>query len=73
MYLASDSLGHNTPGHDYVHGHRDVILWFTGITVLAAGLFQFAKSLSKGIYRLVVLVILSGILMLGADRGARCR
>ncbi len=69
-YWAADSLGHNAPGHDYVHDHRIVMLWFTGMTVLAAGLFQFIKSLRKGIYRLVVLVILSGLLMLGADRGA---
>ncbi|NOZ04182.1 MAG: hypothetical protein GXO92_06195 [FCB group bacterium] len=70
-YWASDSLGHDTPGHDYVHGHRDVMLWFTALLVLAATVFQFIKKLRKGIYRLVTLVILSGLLMLGADLGAR--
>ncbi len=70
-YWASDSLGHDTPGHDYVHGHRDVMIWFTAFTVLAAIVFQFIKSSRQGLYRLVVLVFLSGLLMFGADRGAR--
>ena len=69
-FRAADILGHDAPGHDQVHLHRDIMVWFTGINVIAALAFQFIKVLQRGFARLVVLFILSVLLLTGADRGA---
>ncbi|NOZ08508.1 MAG: hypothetical protein GXO91_06475 [FCB group bacterium] len=69
-YQAADAVGHDSPGHDRVHVHRDIMLWFTGLTVVIAGIFQFIKSSRKGYYRLIALAAVSVILIIGADRGA---
>ncbi len=69
-YRAADILGHDSPAHDQVHVHRDIMLWFTWLTVLFAIIFQFIKQVRKGIFRFIALLILSVILVIGADRGA---
>lgn len=69
-FRAADILGHDSPFHDYVHVHRDIMEWFTGLTVGFAILFQFVKSARKGIFRLIALLILTIILVIGTDRGA---
>ncbi len=70
-YQASDALGHDAPGHDFVHEHRDVMLWFTWLTVGAAIAFHFLKMQKAVIFRVAVLVVLSALLVVGSDRGAR--
>jgi len=70
-YQAADILGHDSPGHDQVHAHRDVMLWITWLTVGAAILFQFLKTGKAAIFRLLTLIILSAILVVGTDKGAQ--
>ena len=69
-YRAADILGHDSPFHDQVHGHRDIMVWFTWLTVAGAVIFQFVKPARKGVFRLITLVILTIFLIVGADRGA---
>lgn len=71
-YIAADRLGHDSPGHDLVHVHRDYMLWTTvwsAIVTLAAWLLRR----KEGWWRLGLLgasVALVIMMMLGADRGA---
>jgi hypothetical protein len=79
-YIAADTIGHDSPGHEMVHTHRDIMVLFTGIIVLLAFLQAISASVKslrgKGLWwtRLgypVLLLISSLILVLGADRGGR--
>ncbi|HHL72013.1 MAG TPA: hypothetical protein ENJ29_05820 [Bacteroidetes bacterium] len=71
---ASDSLGHDAPGHEFVHEHRDAMYWTTGILVVIAAAVAFLKDLREGAARkflIVALLIVNGMLMYGADKGGR--
>jgi uncharacterized membrane protein len=79
-YIAAGTIGHDSPGHDMVHTHRDIMVLFTGIIVLLALLQAISASVKslrgKGLWwtRLgypVLLLISSLILVLGADQGGR--
>ncbi len=69
-YRAADIIGHDSPGHDMVHAHRDIMVWFTWLTVVSAASFQFIKKLRQGYYRMLVLIVLLVIMIFGTDRGA---
>ncbi len=72
--FASDSLGHDAPGHEFVHEHRDVMYWTAGLMVLIALAVAFVQSLREGSARkflIIALVIVNGLLMYGADKGGR--
>ncbi len=73
-YIASDSLGHDAPGHDLVHEHRDVMIWMSGLLLATSLLVLFIRSFREGkVCRLVIvpLLITSVLLIYGADRGGR--
>jgi len=70
---AADAIGHDSPGHELVHVHRDLMLAATGLglgaTILAVALRNTQQALVKWGITAVVLVTV-GVLTLGADRGA---
>ena len=73
-YIASSGLGHDAPGHDFVHEHRDLMYWMTGLLVATTLLVLFVRSLRVGKARrflILPLLLVSGLLMLGADKGGR--
>jgi uncharacterized membrane protein len=69
--LASDTLGHNSLGHDMVHDHRNIMLTATGIWAIVAILLRFTKfQTGKG--RLVVLpllIVVASLMTYGASVG----
>ncbi|KAA3619390.1 MAG: DUF2231 domain-containing protein [Calditrichaeota bacterium] len=70
--IASNGLGHDSPGHDLVHVHRDIMYWMTGILVITAVAVLFAKPLRNGAQRkwlIIPLLITSALLIYGADKG----
>lgn len=73
-YIASNSLGHDTPGHDFVHEHRDVMLWMSGLLVVTTVVMLFVRSFREGKWRrllIVPLLVIAGLLVYGADKGGR--
>lgn len=73
-YLAAEYLGHDAPGHDLVHVHRNVMLSMTAgllLTAMALALFPRFRNgpLRQGL--LVVLVVLTGVMAFGADKGGQ--
>lgn len=73
-YIAADSLGHDAPGHEFVHEHRDVMVWMSGflvVTSLAVLLLRpFREGKARG-FLIVVLLGISSLLVYGADKGGR--
>jgi len=76
-FMAADSLGHDSPGHDLVHQHREIMIVYTVVIVALAlaNLFisrraseYFAKIWMKTL-RPLILVAAVAVLSLGADRG----
>ncbi|OSM04126.1 DUF2231 domain-containing protein [Magnetofaba australis] len=71
-WVAAETLGHDSPGHDLVHDHRDVMLTFTALlTVVALALTAF-KGFRRGAGRkwlAPLLVALVGVMGYGADKG----
>ncbi|MGN7610923.1 DUF2231 domain-containing protein [Magnetococcales bacterium HHB-1] len=71
-FLAAETLGHDAPGHDLVHDHRDIMIAMTvGITVVTAILFLFRPFQEGSLRKLILpgLVVLVGIMALGAHKG----
>ncbi|MCF7802197.1 MAG: hypothetical protein K9N34_09295 [Candidatus Marinimicrobia bacterium] len=69
-YRAADSLGHETPGHDFVHYHRNLMVIFTVAGAALAILFHSIKSFNHPIMRWIAFLVLSGWLVYSADKGA---
>ncbi len=70
--VASNSLGHDSPGHEFVHQHRDVMYWMSGLLNITAAAVLFIKNLRIGDLRKVLLLpllLISGLLVYGADKG----
>jgi uncharacterized membrane protein len=73
-YLASNSLGHDMPGNEFVHVHRNIMLWMSGLLVATTVVMLFVRSFREGNWRrllIVPLLIISGLLIYGADKGGR--
>ncbi len=76
--MASDGLGHDTPGHELVHEHRDIMLIYTslilGLALLTAlsrsSMTGWIKHASMKFIRLGILLAACATLIVGADRGA---
>ncbi len=72
---AADPRGHDAPGHDFIHIHGNWMVSVTLVSILlSAYLFWVDKKRKQGGYRLgffLGLLLLSLLLTLGADRGAR--
>ncbi len=78
-YGAADSLGHDSPGHDFVHTHRDIMLWYTALISTLAVLHGLARSniwgwLSHWAFKAARLLLLAAavvMLIIGTDRGGQ--
>ncbi len=76
---AADTLGHDSPGHDLVHVHRDIMFWYTGImavlalvnVALARGYLPAVAPQWRKLGRPVLLLTAAIILVVGADRGGQ--
>jgi uncharacterized membrane protein len=71
-FWASEQLGHDSPGHEFVHVHRDFMLVATGLAVLITviGWWSLKRRHTWRLGLAVAALILAGITSLGADRGA---
>lgn len=71
-FIASDRLGHDSPGHDLVHVHRNFMLVATGISVIIciAGWKMRSATLTRQRVLTAFTLVLVGVMVLGADRGA---
>ena len=72
-YLAAGGLGHDSPGHDFVHTHRSFMLFATGLAVLTSGLAFILRGFTSPRAKWVVtsaLLLTVSMTTLGADRGA---
>ncbi|MHB8481285.1 MAG: DUF2231 domain-containing protein [Nitrospiria bacterium] len=72
---ATDPLGHKSPAHEYIHLHRD---WMVSVTLFSIffSLYLFwinrkGRWISQKFGIFLGLVVLSLMVTLGADRGAR--
>lgn len=70
---AADTMGHDSPGHELVHVHRDLMLAASGIgltATIAAWALRRRQSIGVrwGITALALATV--GVLTIGADRGA---
>lgn len=73
-YMASGAIGHDSPGHDYVHGHRDIMFLLTGILMVIAIIVINRRRANRiiGRYRLFPLLLLASlVLTYGADKGGQ--
>jgi uncharacterized membrane protein len=71
-YIAADRLGHDSPGHDLVHVHRDYMVWTTVLSALVT-LAAWLLRNKEGGWRVGLLLASLGVVVmmtLGADRGA---
>ncbi|MCH7496466.1 MAG: hypothetical protein IH971_01255 [Candidatus Marinimicrobia bacterium] len=77
-YLAATTLGHEAPGHELVHIHRDIMVVFTillvSIALLNVIISRPGSRLGvpgwKPLVRPALLLLAGGILVVGTDRGA---
>ncbi len=70
---AADRLGHDSPGHDLVHLHRNFMIASTAIGVMTSLLSFWMRQRSDSRPRIVTLVgllLTAALCALGADRGA---
>ncbi len=73
-FLAAESLGHDSPGHDLVHIHRDIMVSMTVGFVLLALALALIKQFRDGPFRkglVVLLTLLTGLMAFGADKGGQ--
>ncbi len=73
-FLAADRLGHDSPGHEHVHVHRNLMLGASVLVAAAAAAARLAATrVSKKLQSVALGLLLAGVAVtaLGADRGAR--
>ncbi|NOY06620.1 MAG: DUF2231 domain-containing protein [Chlorobi bacterium] len=71
-YIASDALGHDSPGHDLVHQHRDVMLAMSILLVILSAVVFKVRAVREGSLRkwlFPALLLVSALLVYGADKG----
>jgi uncharacterized membrane protein len=71
-YIAADQLGHDTPGHDLVHTHRDIMIAAASCSALTSvAVLLTRERLTRGIQWGLLLLACTATLvaMVGADRG----
>jgi uncharacterized membrane protein len=71
-FVATAQTGHDSPGHDLVHTHRDIMLAATALSSLVVGIGWWRRGGTAGWrWALVVASLLQlGVTIVGADRGA---
>ena len=73
-YLAAETLGHDAPGHDLVHIHRNIMVSMTvGLVSIAIALASFQHFRNGPLRKALViaLVVLTGMMAFGADKGGQ--
>lgn len=68
---ATAQTGHDAPGHEFVHVHRNYMLAASGLGVVVAGVVYWARAAeSRGLRRslLAVVAVVNVVVVLGADR-----
>lgn len=65
-------MGHDGPGHDLVHVHRDIMLVASGLALLITAVGWWARDRGRAwrIGLATAALLLVGVTMVGADRGA---
>ncbi|MCG3117858.1 MAG: DUF2231 domain-containing protein [Candidatus Manganitrophus sp. SA1] len=75
IVAATDPRGHDAPGHDYIHIHRNWMVVTTAVGILLTGYLFWInqkKNWASQRWRLLLgLAVLSALVALGADRGGR--
>ncbi|RME75676.1 MAG: hypothetical protein D6776_02705, partial [Planctomycetota bacterium] len=70
-WIAADRMGHDAPGHDLVHLHRNWMFVASGLGLLSAVLASVLSKSALGRKLVAVLLLATvGVLTVGADRGA---
>ncbi len=69
-FLASNSVGHDSPGHDLVHEHRNLMLAASGLGVVAVALGRLWKARAGRIAMGVALLATCAVTVVGAHHGA---
>lgn len=69
-FAATSAMGHDGPGHDLVHVHRELMVWATvfSATLTALAWTKLGASANRLLAGLSLALI--GLASLGADRGA---
>ncbi|MED5369772.1 MAG: DUF2231 domain-containing protein [Myxococcota bacterium] len=71
-FWATEKMGHDTPGHDLVHVHRDLMLVVSGIALVITALAWWRRDATRP-WRVGLTLgslVLLGLMTIGADRGA---
>ncbi len=72
-FLAAEQLGHDSPGHELVHGHRDYMLVTTALAIavtFTAYLTRKRNTRNVQWWLVLTLAAVNAVAGLGADRGA---
>ncbi len=69
-FWATAQMDHDSPGHDLVHTHREIMLWTTGVAFVVTALGWWKQSAKLRVPLTLLSVVLVGMLAVGADRGA---
>ena len=72
-YLAANGLGHDKPGHELVHEHRNLMLATGGLALIVSILNLTLARNNNAMSRWLLAaghVALTGLLIVGSDRGA---
>lgn len=71
-FWATEKTGHDTPGHDLVHVHRDLMLVASGVALAITALAWWRRDATRP-WRVGLTLgslVLLGLMTIGADRGA---
>lgn len=69
-FWATEKMGHDSPGHDRVHVHRDIMLWASAVAVVVTGLSWWPRSAKLRVPLTLLSGVLFSLVVVGADRGA---
>ncbi|MBF0381675.1 MAG: DUF2231 domain-containing protein [Magnetococcales bacterium] len=73
-WIAAESLGHDSPNHDLVHVHRDIMMTMSTGLILTALALIFFQGFRDGVARkwlLAIVIALTTIMAVGADKGGQ--
>jgi uncharacterized membrane protein len=71
-FWATEKMGHDSPGHDLIHLHRDIMLIATGLAlfITLVGWWRQHSGRAWRIGLTLASALLVAIMAIGADRGA---
>jgi len=62
--LAEYTLGHNSPNHEFIHQHRNIMLITTTIWLISSPLINYKRQ-----WLIFAYLLISGFVIYGADKG----